>query len=238
MNGLSSVVASVIAASFVSLGLGVAPTHAEAAALPVPAGSTVAGARPSYISYPGITVLSSLPRARGKVFLTVDDGITRLPSTAKILRSTPAMIFPVGGLVRKDSAYFRVLGRAGRAIEDHTASHLRLQGLSYAVQKEQICRGRDQVAQAVGAAPTVLRPPYGSYDLTTLKAAVACGMKYLLLWDVTVHAGSLQTWGGRITSGDVVLMHFTPSFASDFRLLRARVAAQHLEFADLADYLT
>jgi peptidoglycan/xylan/chitin deacetylase (PgdA/CDA1 family) len=246
MTRLHRTLVSVGCVLALSTGLAVTPSAGGPAAaattslatMTAPSVATVAvRSHQAYLSYPGITVLSSLPEVRGKVFLTVDDGAVRLASTAKILRGTEAMLFPVGGQVRKDPAYFRSLAGAGRPIADHTASHLRLAGLPFAAQKHQICRGRDEVTEAVGVAPVVFRPPYGSFDLTTLKAAVACGMTYLLLWDVTVNSGSYQTWGGPIKAGDIVLMHFTPSFASDFRLLRARMAARHLEFGDLRDYL-
>ena len=203
----------------------------------VPTAPRTVTVHPTYITYPGIKVLSSLPSVKGKIFLTVDDGIVKSATTAAILKATPSTLFPIGGEVRKNPGWFLALSRTGRVIEDHTASHTRLAGQSLTVQTAAICRGRDEVKAATGVTPTLFRPPFGSYDLTTLEAGVACGMKYVVLWDVTLQAGDLTTWGGRLKSGDIVLMHFTRTFASDFKILKSRMAVEHLGFANLADYI-
>jgi hypothetical protein len=58
-----------------------------------------------------------------------------------------------------------------------------------------------------------------------------------VLWDVTLQSGDFATWGGRLKSGDIVLMHFTRTFASDFKILKSKMAAQNLGFANLTDYI-
>jgi hypothetical protein len=47
----------------------------------------------------------------------------------------------------------------------------------------------------------------------------------------------MATYGGPIKAGDIVLMHFTKTFASDFKLLQSRMRKQGLTFASLNDYL-
>lgn len=171
------------------------------------------------------------------VFLTVDDGTYRLDATRRLLESTPSVVFPAGTMVSADPAYWRSLSAAGVPVENHTWSHPYMGSWTQAAQEQQICKEQRVVRAKVGVTPYLFRPPGGSWNAATQRAARACGLRYVVLWDVTAQGGKIATWGGPIKAGDIILMHFTRSFPADLALVKARVARAGLRFARLTDYL-
>ena len=114
-------------------------------------------------------------RRRRDVALTFDDGPG--PYTAALVRvlnrlRVPATFFQIGTMVWAFPATERLMARDRRfAFGDHTESHPPLGRLTAALQWEQIVAG----AQAPGAEGVrglrLFRPPYGSFDATTLEIA-------------------------------------------------------------------
>lgn len=125
-------------------------------------------------------------------------------------------------------------------VEDHTISHPELRGRGYGYQRHEICDARTSLIQSFGKVPALLRPPYGDYDGTTLRVARDCGLRAALYCSETVEAGKVhyQTSVHRIQPGDIILMHFRPTF---FRDVIAALNAIHdagLTPALLEDYFT
>ena len=108
------------------------------------------------------------------VALTFDDGPGK--TTDRILRilrayRAPATFFNIGqnmaarpGLLRKEARYGFVLG-------NHTWSHQDLTQLTRRQQAAQIDEATAEQRSITGTTPCVFRPPYGSYNATTLSVA-------------------------------------------------------------------
>ena len=123
---------------------------------------------------------------RREVALTFDDGPS--PYTRDVLRILSRMhvhatFFVVG---RQVATYKRLVAeeaRAGNDVGDHTMSHPPLAQLSAPAQSEQI-GGDARLIKAAGApAPRLMRPPYGSFNTTTLQVLRAQRM-LMALWSV------------------------------------------------------
>jgi len=135
----------------------------------------------SYTSY----IAQGVPRVRA-VALTFDDGPG--PYTAPILATlerlhVKATFFEIGREVRTYPALTARLARAGMVIGDHTETHPPMARLSRADQAIEL----DEAAHAIEAAgapqPLLFRPPYGSFDSTTLGLTRARAM-VMVLWTV------------------------------------------------------
>lgn len=204
-------------------------------------------------------VISSIPTRRKVVFLTIDDGweqdpgfvrqvrARRVPITAFAMRDaveakgTPD---PAGGGGRYVGAgkwgYFRQLRDVHVPIENHTLTHPDLRRLSYDGQRREICGSAQVVRKEIGTRPSLFRPPFGSYNTDTLRAAKSCGMKAVLLWTATVQPGgkiAYQVPDKRLRPGDILLLHFRPNLAADFRVLVDKIKRRGFELGNLQAYL-
>jgi peptidoglycan/xylan/chitin deacetylase (PgdA/CDA1 family) len=119
-----------------------------------------------------------------QVALTFDDGPSEYTrAVLRILRRThtPATFFVIG---RQARAYPRLIvaeARAGFEIGDHTETHPFLASLPAAAQATQITTAADAIRQAGGPYPRLFRPPYGSFDASTLAELRRQGM-LMVLW--------------------------------------------------------
>ncbi|WP_405991423.1 polysaccharide deacetylase family protein [Streptomyces sp. NBC_00986] len=98
-------------------------------------------------------------------------------------------------------------------------------GLPYDAQRTEICGSRTRL----------LRPPYGTYDTTTRRAAADCGISALVLWRAATTTGTLTYTRGdhHLAPGDIVRIAPTDTTA---RLLRG-IQEQGLTVGRLEDYL-
>jgi peptidoglycan/xylan/chitin deacetylase (PgdA/CDA1 family) len=172
------------------------------------------------------------------VFLTLDDGATRSPEAmaAFLELGIPASLFLVDGPVREDPEWFRQLPNT--IVEDHSQTHPNFRELSESAQQAEICGNADLVEQTYGRRPVLFRPPYGNYNAATQRAAAACGMRAVVIWQENVNndvVGFREVQHFR--PGDIVLMHFRPSFVQELHVIRDRVQAAGLRFALLQDYI-
>jgi hypothetical protein len=71
----------------------------------------------------------------------------------------------------------------------------------------------------------------------TRQAARACGMRAVVEWSAAMDGGELTVRGGRLGPGDIVLLHFRPTLASDLALLLDKIRAAGLTVGRLEDYL-
>ncbi|MGW6498282.1 polysaccharide deacetylase family protein [Nonomuraea angiospora] len=204
-------------------------------------------------------VISSIPTRRKVVFLTIDDGWEqdpgfveqvrdrRIPITAFAMRDaveakgTPD---PAGGPGKYVGAgkwgYFRQLRNAGVAIENHTLTHPNLRLLSQDAQRREICGSSQVIRKELGTRPALFRPPFGNYNTDTLRAAKSCGIDAVLLWTATVQPGgkiAYQVPDKRLRPGDILLLHFRPNLARDFRVLVDKIERRGFELGNLQAYL-
>jgi peptidoglycan/xylan/chitin deacetylase (PgdA/CDA1 family) len=189
---------------------------------------------------PGAPFLSRIPTDAPVAFLTIDDGWTKRPEAIELMAAAhvPVTLFLTINAIRSDPAYFTKLQSSGAVIEAHTITHRALPGMSYAAQRQEICGSADQLGQLYGRRPVLFRPPFGSKDATTLKAAHDCGMTATFFWKETVNEGIVRFQEGHaIQRGDIILMHFRQAFVADFLAALRAISAAGLTPALLEDYL-
>ncbi|MDA1360979.1 polysaccharide deacetylase family protein [Glycomyces luteolus] len=175
------------------------------------------------------------------VFLTIDDGVTRHPDTADILKEhdLKATLFLTDQYVRQDPGFFRDLrDRTGSLIENHTLDHPDLTTLPLEGQQRQIGETSDRYQREFGRRPTLLRPPYGEFNDDTLRAAEDSGVRHVVHWSAVIDEGAIEyAAGDRLTSGDIVLMHFREAFREDVERFVEEAERSGLRPALLEDYL-
>ena len=109
---------------------------------------------------------------RRDVALTFDDGPG--PFTPQILRvlvrlHAPATFFVIGRWARAYPQFVADEIHGGCEVGDHTETHPPLAELSASAQTDEITQAADAIRQAGAPYPVLLRPPYGSFDPTTLQ---------------------------------------------------------------------
>ncbi|MUL41496.1 polysaccharide deacetylase family protein [Streptomonospora sp. PA3] len=175
------------------------------------------------------------------VFLTIDDGAVRDPAMISVLKKAqvPASLFLTGDYAVDDPGFFRRLrDEATARIEGHSIDHSDLKGQGFADQKRQICRPARSYTKMFGQRPRLFRPPYGSYDETTLRAAVECGVSHVVLWSAEIKDGKMSfAAADRLRPGDIVLMHFGGAFRENVAEFVRQADRSGLHPALLEEYL-
>lgn len=185
-------------------------------------------------------VLHRIPTNLPVVFVTIDDGAVRDPHALDLITRSGAhpTLFLTNRYVHEHEDYFRALQKAGAMIEDHTLTHPDLKGKPYPMQHDEICKTADDYAAAFGTRPVLFRPPFGASDATTQRAAADCGMRAVIDWTAAVNDGHVQFQAGtKLKPGDIVLMHFRPTFVADYTALITQAAKDGLSPAPLLDFL-
>jgi peptidoglycan/xylan/chitin deacetylase (PgdA/CDA1 family) len=130
--------------------------------------------------------------------------------------------FPLGPYVAASPGLARRTLAEGHAIGSHGWTHTDMTRQSYAQVVRELTRSEAPWWTAAQATPVqYCRPPYGSYNGTTLAAARSTGFSRVMLWDVDPRDWS-QPGAGTITSrvlshvhsGAIVCMHLTPQTAA------------------------
>ncbi|BCJ46351.1 hypothetical protein GCM10010168_59900 [Actinoplanes ianthinogenes] len=186
-------------------------------------------------------IFKRIPTTEKIAFITIDDGWQKDPMAAKLFQAAnvPITLFLEVNAVDPDPEYFKPLQAAGATIQNHTVSHPTMTYLGYDGQKRQICEGADRLAKYYGERPTLFRPPGGSYNTTTLRAAHDCGMKAVFTWTETTDHGKVfyQQDPHVVQPGDIILMHFRPRFVDDFLAVLKAIHKAGLTPARLEDYV-
>ncbi|WP_374117088.1 polysaccharide deacetylase family protein [Streptomyces sp. MNU76] len=192
-------------------------------------------------------VFTTVPTRHKVVFLTIDDGAEKDPAFLRMMTDLriPYTAFLSDYLIKEDYGYFARMRDRGVALHNHTLRHRHLPPLSYAAQKHEICGMQDVMEKRYGTRPTLFRPPYGSYDRDTLRAAATCGVKAVPLWneEVFVDRWDYRESDRELRPGDIVLSHFRGT--SDWKgtmpdMIRRflnLVTAEGYAVARLEDYL-
>ncbi|MEV7612914.1 polysaccharide deacetylase family protein [Streptomyces sp. NPDC089799] len=186
-------------------------------------------------------VVAKVPTQEKVVFITIDDGWYHDPAVARTLveERVPVSMFLLPGATSYDTQYFTGLVEEGRAtVENHTVNHPDLTALDAAGKDAEVCGAGEQLKGVFGRAPKLLRPPYGAVNDEVRLAAKACGVKALVTW-----THDFTTWGDvppptpELKSGDVVLLHFTPTLGADLRRALDAAKAAGLKPAALMPHL-
>nr|WP_244501186.1 polysaccharide deacetylase family protein [Streptomyces sp. TP-A0874] len=171
-------------------------------------GSDEGGAVPAGLP----VVVNQVPTTDRVVFLTIDDGDHKDPELLQMLSElqVPVSAFLTHSEARSDYGYFRQLRRLGMGVNNHTLNHRQLSALPYAEQRREICGQQENLEREIGVRPELFRPPYGDYNLDTLRAAASCGVKVLPLWTEEAFPDRMEyaEAGGRLLPGDIILTHF------------------------------
>ena len=222
-----------------------APTSTTGQTTTLPATTTTKGpAKPTPVpidmSTPSAPVFSRIPTTDPVVFLTIDDGIVQDPAVLDYIKAQniPVTMFPVPAYVEQNEPYFQAIHATGATVQDHTVHHTDLTKLSPADQKTEICGPLDEYQQKFGVRPWIFRPPYGSMNNNVAYAARSCGIRAIVLWKAATNDGRVDTQGGPLQPGDIVLMHFRTDLRQNLENVLNAAAAQGLHPAYLSDYLT
>ncbi|WP_435859157.1 polysaccharide deacetylase family protein [Streptomyces parvulus] len=173
------------------------------------------------------------------VFLTYDDGAERDPGFTALIRERrlPVTLFLTDTVAGPAYGHFAGLRSVGASLQNHTLDHRSLRGLPYAGQRAEICGQQTKLGSRFGVRPHLFRPPHGTYDTTTLRAAADCGITAVVLWRASLNAdGDLSYTRGehRLHPGDIVSVDLA---ARTERLLET-IEEQGLKVGNLNDYLT
>ena len=144
--------------------------------------------------------------------LTIDDSVTALTSDycrALTDNGCTSTFFTVGYLAENDPETLEALAAAGMEIGNHSYSHQQLAGLSPEKIKRQVESTDQLVEELTGAAPTLMRPPYGRVNGDVLAAAG----HPVVLWSLDVQdavSTSAEEILARLLTaqdGDIVRVH-------------------------------
>ena len=134
-------------------------------------------------------VIYSLPDAGNAIGLSFDDCVegADVLRIVKAFRAAKARttFFCNGVNVASNPSAMRAIVAGGNAIGTHTWSHKELPRYPQAVQASEMQGDADAWWSVARAAPNpLLRPPYGLWNQTTLRAAGQRGYAWVVLWNV------------------------------------------------------
>ena len=185
-----------------------------------------------------VRVLYRMPVKKRVVFITIDDGgyistdlvrflnVNRIPATSFVMPEP---------LVWQWGQYRRI---KAMTFENHSNTHGHMRRMTFAQQKEEICRARSIIRRKTGTKPILFRPPGGDWNDTTKKAMAACGMRYLVLWNVIADDQIIRmrpSW--TLLPGDIILMHYRNDIIPSLKWLMEQIKADGLKPALLRDYV-
>jgi len=160
-----------------------ATRHAKASTPPLPEDDQNAAVS-SVLGYTPF-VKEGGTRAR-EIALTFDDGPgPYTPAVLDVLERfhVRATFFEIGEMLRYFSASTLRELRDGDAIGDHTETHPEMARLSAHAQREELFEQIARIELLGGPRPLLFRPPYGSYDATTIRELHKLHL-LMVLWSV------------------------------------------------------
>ncbi|MER6695511.1 polysaccharide deacetylase family protein, partial [Streptomyces minutiscleroticus] len=170
-----------------------------------------------------LTVATAAPAqaaaCNGYVGLTFDDGPSG--NTSALLNALKqnglrATMFNQGQNAAANPSLVRAQVDAGMWVGNHSYTHPHLTQQSQAQIDSEISRTQQAIANAGGGTPRLFRPPYGETNATVKSVEAKYGLTEVI-WDV-----DSQDWNGagtdaivqavgRLTNGQVILMHDWPA---------------------------
>ena len=155
----------------------------------------------------------------GYVGLTFDDGPTsNTPALLNALTQSGlrATMFNTGQNAAANPSQVRAQANAGMWVANHSYTHPHLTQQSQAQIDSEISRTQTAVAGAGGGTPRLFRPPYGETNATVKSVAAKYGLTEIL-WNVdsqdwnNASTDAIVQAAGRLTNGQVILMHDGPA---------------------------
>jgi peptidoglycan/xylan/chitin deacetylase (PgdA/CDA1 family) len=156
----------------------------------------------------------------GYVGLTFDDGPSNAHTPALLnalsqngLRAT---MFNEGQYAAAYPAQVRAEASAGMWIGNHSYTHPHLTQMGQAQIDSEISRTQQAIANAGGGTPQLFRPPYGETNSTVQSVESRYGLRQII-WDVDsqdwngASVDAIVQANGRLTNGQVILMHEWPA---------------------------
>ena len=152
------------------------------------------------------------------VALTFDDG-PNLQWTRSILqvlkeKKVPATFFLLGDNVRQNPEIVKEIIEAGCEVGNHSYDHSNMGKLGEEKVKEQITKTQDEIKNACGVEPKVMRAPYGVASATVAKVAYQMRLDMFFWsldtddWRKTVTAENMvEKVLKDIKPGSIILMH-------------------------------
>lgn len=174
------------------------------------------------------------------VFLTIDDGIVKDQRAMDFIVQNrwPVTLFLVSGELKENPQFFAQVLEFGGTISSHTLSHPSLKGMSVDAQEHEICGMTDVIREQVGTAGHFMRPPYGSHDENTRRAAAACGLNAVVLWNSSLWEGHIDIMHRPgLEPGDIFLTHFRSDLYDNLQTLAFQMYADGFTLGRLQDYL-
>ncbi|MEU5888532.1 polysaccharide deacetylase family protein [Streptomyces sp. NPDC047461] len=166
------------------------------------------------------TAASAQPAAcTGYVGLTFDDGPGS--GTTALLNSLTqnglrATMFNQGQYAAANPSLVRAQVSAGMWVGNHSYTHPHLTQQSQATVDSEISRTQQAIANAGGGTPKLFRPPYGETNATVKAVAARYGLTEII-WNVdsqdwnNASTDAIVAAAGRLTNGQVILMHDWPA---------------------------
>lgn len=174
------------------------------------------------------------------VFLTIDDGIVKDQRAMDFIVENrwPVTLFLVSGELKDEPEFFARVLEFGGTINSHTLSHPTLKGMSVEEQQREICGMVDVIRNEVGTVGHFMRPPYGSHDENTRRAAAACGLNAVVLWNSSLWEGNIDIMHRpSLEPGDIFLTHFRKDLYDNLTRLFWQMYEDGFTLGRLQDYL-
>lgn len=174
------------------------------------------------------------------VFLTIDDGIVKDQKAMDFIIANrwPVTLFLVSGELKKDPQFFAQVLQFGGTINSHTLTHPKLKGMTVEQQQKEICGMVDVIREQVGTVGHLMRPPYGSHDTNTERAAIGCGLNAVVLWNSSLWEGHIDIMHRpSLEPGDIFLTHFRRDLYDNLVTLKYFMDVQGFTLGRLQDYL-
>ncbi len=178
--------------------------------------------------------------AKKTVILTFDDGPGRvLPKLLDILKKeeVQAMFFWQSRLLYKERPWKRVLDE-GHLIGTHSCKHPNLTKLSYTEQFAELEYSKQKIHEITGSPVIYFRPPFGQYNLETIKAAQDLGLTTVMWrissmdWELAYHPEEiLQNVIPNLENGAIILLHELQQTVQVLPDLIKKIRAEGYEFS-------
>ncbi|MEV6014037.1 MULTISPECIES: polysaccharide deacetylase family protein [unclassified Streptomyces] len=162
---------------------------------------------------------ASAATCNGYVGLTFDDGPSSTTSSLlNALRQNGlrATMFNEGQYAASNPSQVRAQVDAGMWVGNHSYTHPHLTQESQAQIDSEISRTQQAIAGAGGGTPKLFRPPYGETNATVKAVEARYGLTEII-WDVDsqdwngASTDAIVQAAGRLTSGQIILMHDWPA---------------------------
>lgn len=153
------------------------------------------------------------PKREKVVALTFDDGPSKYtPQILDCLEryGATATFFATGNSVYAYPDVLRRASRAGMEIGNHTMNHQRLTSVSASVVLSQVNSNADVIEKVTGVRPTIVRPPYGSYNSSVIQTV---NLPFILWsidtldWKTRNAQKTIDAVLSDVSDGDIILMH-------------------------------